>query len=111
MIFSKLHTSFEQYSEFAKDADSFIINTAKNNGLNVVETFNFSAKNYPNITLMMPNISHECVIQYLNPHYVIKHLKLHSSDFIDLIEYLKTLDISKYPNHYELILNYLISRV
>jgi hypothetical protein len=40
-----------------------------------------------------------------------KHLKLHSSDFIDLIEYLKALDIRKYPNHYKLILNYLISRV
>ncbi len=89
MIFSKLHTSFEQYSEFAKDADSFIINTAKNNGLNVVETFNFSAKSYPNITLMMPNISHECVIQYLNPHYVIKHLKLHSQSQFEFLDAVK----------------------
>ena len=40
-----------------------------------------------------------------------KHLKLYSSDFIDLIDYLKELDIERYPNHYKLILKYLITKI
>ena len=37
-----------------------------------------------------------------------KHLKLHAHDFSELIDYFKLLDIDSYPEHYKLLINYLI---
>jgi len=37
-----------------------------------------------------------------------KHLKLHAHDFLELIDYFKSLDTKSYPDHYELLITYLI---